>query len=160
MRTITKFRRSIRAISPIISTLLLIAIAVAAALVAYAWVMGYMNFTTNKVNDGIQIQSVTATAGANGAYNLVIYAQNVGTNTVKFSTGSSLYLGGTLMAVDPVTPTTPLTLTSSQTGAWTATAYLTGATAVPPQTVQVKIVASDGSITQYTAQFSALPGPG
>ena len=156
MRTITKFRRSIRAISPIISTLLLIAIAVAAALVAYAWVMGYMNFTTNKVNDGIQIQSVTATTGTAG-YNLVIYAQNVGSNAVKFATGSSLYINGALQTAggDPTT----LTLAPSATDTWTVTNFITAGTTAP-LSVLVKIVASDGSITQYTAQFAALPGPG
>ena len=44
MRKITKIRKSVKAISPIIATLLLIAIAVVAALVVYAWVMGYIGF--------------------------------------------------------------------------------------------------------------------
>ncbi len=47
-KTIRKFRRNTRAISPVIATLLMIAIAVVASLVTYAWVMGYMNFTTRE----------------------------------------------------------------------------------------------------------------
>ncbi len=47
-----------RAISPVIATLLMIAIAVVASLVTYAWVMGYMNFTTEKTGKAIQIQSI------------------------------------------------------------------------------------------------------
>ncbi len=58
-KTIRKFRRNARAISPVIATLLMIAIAVVASLVTYAWVMGYMNFTTEKTGKAIQIQSVS-----------------------------------------------------------------------------------------------------
>ena len=42
MRRITKIKRSVRAISPVIATLLMIAIAVAASFVVYAWVIGYI----------------------------------------------------------------------------------------------------------------------
>ena len=59
MRNITKVRRSVRAISPVIAVLLMIAIAVVAALVAYAWIMGYMSGTTAKAGNAIQIQSIT-----------------------------------------------------------------------------------------------------
>ena len=58
-KSIRKFRRNTRAISPVIATLLMIAIAVVASLVTYAWVMGYMSFTTNKTGLAIQIQSVS-----------------------------------------------------------------------------------------------------
>lgn len=44
LRKITKIKRSVRAISPIMATLLLIAIVVAASLLAYAWIMGYIEF--------------------------------------------------------------------------------------------------------------------
>jgi flagellin-like protein len=37
-----KIRKNVKAISPIISVLLMIAIAVVASLVVYAWVMGYI----------------------------------------------------------------------------------------------------------------------
>lgn len=45
----TRLYRSTRAVSKVISVLLMIAIAVAAALVAYAWLMGYLGFTTQKI---------------------------------------------------------------------------------------------------------------
>jgi flagellin-like protein len=73
VRKITKFKRSIKAISPVIATLLMIAIAVVASLVVYAWVSGYMGFQTNKAGKAIQIQS-TAVDG-NGLH---VYVQNVG----------------------------------------------------------------------------------
>ncbi len=57
VRNTTKFKRSIKAISPVIATLLMIAIAVVASLVVYAWVTGYMGGTTSKAGKAIQIQS-------------------------------------------------------------------------------------------------------
>lgn len=49
MRSISKVRRSIRAISPVTAALLKITMAVAASLVAHKWVMGYHGFTTINV---------------------------------------------------------------------------------------------------------------
>ena len=74
-KKIRKFRRNTRAISPVIATLLMIAIAVVASLVTYAWVMGYMNFTTEKTGKAIQIQSVSY---APASHIFTVYVQNVG----------------------------------------------------------------------------------
>ena len=81
-KSIRKFRRNTRAISPVIATLLMIAIAVVASLVTYAWVMGYMSFTTNKTGLAIQIQSVSPGYCHADA---VIYVQNVGDGVVDFA---------------------------------------------------------------------------
>ena len=56
-----KIRKNIKAISPIISVLLMIAIAVVASLVVYAWVMGYIGYQTSKTGDSVVIQSITFT---------------------------------------------------------------------------------------------------
>ena len=53
----SRFRRSLRAVSPVIAVLLMIVIAVAAALFAYAWVMGYLDVLSVKVDQGVQVQS-------------------------------------------------------------------------------------------------------
>ena len=60
MRKITKIRRSVRAISPIISVLLLIAIAVVASLVVYAWVMGYIGGNTTKTSNAITVTNYSS----------------------------------------------------------------------------------------------------
>ena len=86
------FRRDLRAISPIIATLLLIAIAVVAALVTYAWVMGYMSFTTTNTSKTIMIQSVATTSTTA----LNVYVQNTGSATVTLINNACLYLNGTL----------------------------------------------------------------
>jgi len=56
----------------------MIVITVAASLVTYAWVMGYLEFTTNKAGESIQIQSI-----ANSGSDLLVYLQNVGSGTVE-----------------------------------------------------------------------------
>ena len=87
---IRKFRRNVKAISPIISTLLLIAIAVVAALVTYAWVMGYIGFQTGKTGTAIQIQNVDTKNG-------IVYVENVGTGSVYFN-DPCVYVNGAFCA--------------------------------------------------------------
>jgi len=92
-----KFRRNVKAISPIISTLLLIAIAVVASLVVYAWVMGYIGFQTSKTGNAVQIQSVSFSPDTgNGAYITGVYVQNVGSGTVSVIPAQCLYVNGAL----------------------------------------------------------------
>jgi len=94
LKKINKFRKNVKAISPVISVLLMIAVAVVASLVAYAWVMGYMNFQTAKTGQAIQIQSVqfTGTAVSN------VYVQNVGDGVVTLD-NNCLYVEGLQYAV-------------------------------------------------------------
>jgi flagellin-like protein len=82
-----KIRKNVKAISPVISVLLMIAVAVVASLVAYAWVMGYMNFQTAKTGQAIQIQSIASY----GNSTFTIYVQNVGDADVKLD---SVYING------------------------------------------------------------------
>ena len=91
-----KIRKNVKAISPVISVLLMIAVAVVASLVAYAWVMGYMNFQTAKTGQAIQIQSVSNSTV--GSPQISVYVQNVGEGSIKLTTGQCLYINGTLIA--------------------------------------------------------------
>ena len=133
MRKITKFRRSVKAISPVISVLLMIAIAVAASLVAYAWVMGYMDFTTTKVGKAIQIQSVSADA---------VYVQNIGDSEVTLT---DLYVDG---VIDNDAAFAPATLMPGATSTITSGEDWTGA-----NQVTIKVVADDGMSAEYTETF-------
>jgi len=104
IRNTTKFKRSVKAISPVIATLLMIAIAVVASLVVYAWVTGYMGNTTSKAGKAIQIQSF-ATSGSN----LVVYVQNVGQGDVELNRDQSVYINSNLVPItDPATNTIPI----------------------------------------------------
>jgi flagellin-like protein len=91
VRNTTKFKRSIKAISPVIATLLMIAIAVVASLVVYAWVTGYIGGSTTKAGKAIQLPSFAV----DGSNNLHVYVQNVGQGTVQLS---AVYVNDVLKA--------------------------------------------------------------
>ncbi|MGD0643646.1 MAG: archaellin/type IV pilin N-terminal domain-containing protein [Candidatus Bathyarchaeia archaeon] len=147
MRKITKFKRSIKAISPIISVLLMIAIAVVAALVVYAWVMGYIGYQTGKTGDAVQIQSVTYnTPGVNGEYVTTVYLQNVGSTSVTLIPAQCLYINGIL----DTSATTPTSLTSGSTA--TINAVANTPTFNPGATVTIKVTTQGGTYSQITEQ--------
>jgi flagellin-like protein len=139
-KTIRKFRRNTRAISPVIATLLMIAIAVVASLVTYAWVMGYMNFTTQKTGNAIQIQTVDQVGQ-------VVYVQNVGTSTVKFSNlASVVYFDGSAKGVTATG--FPGSLLTTKTVAFA----LPAGTITSGQHV-IKVVADDGTFNELTKTY-------
>jgi archaeal type IV pilus assembly protein PilA len=140
------FRRNTKAISPVIATLLMIAIAVVASLVTYAWVMGYMGFTTGKTGKAIQIQSISnsTTAGT-----LTIYVQNVGDSALTFD---SVFINGTMASkTDPLYSINLPTLGTGQT----ATIIVPNPQSPAPisYTLTVKVTTTDGTFSQVTKQF-------
>jgi hypothetical protein len=142
-----RIKKSAKALSPVISILLMIVIAVAASLVAYLWVNNYIGFTTSKAGEAIQIQSM-ARDPLSG--NLVIYLQNVGQGTVSLNPISGVYINGRPEPSD----ITPTTLSVGQTSTITTTYQIT--TDAP---ITVKIVTNEGVFTQSSTNtgFFALP---
>ncbi len=129
-----KFRKNVKAISPVISVLLMIAVAVVASLVAYAWVMGYIGFQTSRTGQAIQIQSVAKDGS--------VYVQNIGGGQVTFS-NPCVYINGTSVTV-------------SGTGSFGPgeTATLTGAgTWTDGDTITVKVTSADGTFSQVVKTF-------
>lgn len=148
MRKITKLRRNIKAISPVISVLLMIAVAVVASLVVYAWVMGFVGSKTNQVGKAIQIQSVARTTGT-----LSVYVQNVGDSPVTFS-APCIYINGTAVATGfGANPALGQNVATGATVSFTNVA-LTGITFASGDTVTVKVASTDGTFSQVT---QALP---
>jgi flagellin-like protein len=133
-----RLRSNRKAVSPVISVLLMIAVAVAASLITYAWVMGYLGGTTSKVGRAIQIQSMyyNTTAGT-----LTVYVQNVGTGAVTLS---SVYENGQNATG---TVFNPATLLVNQTS--TVTTNLPAGFS-PVNAVDVKVVCSDGTFIEAT----------
>ena len=155
MRKITKFRRSIRAISPIISTLLLIAIAVVASVVAYAWIMGYIGTSTSKAGNELQIQSYT-TSG-----NLVVYVQNTGQGIVHLTHDGSVYVNGNLeniLLVDGNDASTgqldPIPVAVGQTRALTIDFQPT-----PGEQLTIKVVTVEGTTIQGSTTATSTQTP-
>ncbi len=166
MRKITKLRHSIKAISPIISVLLLIAIAVVASLVVYAWVMGYIGGGTTKAGYAIDIQSLSSASGS-----LTIYVQNTGIGAVQLNTASAVYVNDTLVPITSVTPTGDL---SSNGQIVTIAQGQTAALVVPWSSsgpVTIKVVTTSGTFmtttgtsyaggTSYSVTFAESGGGG
>jgi flagellin-like protein len=143
-----KFRKNLKAISPIISVLLMIAIAVVASLVVYAWVMGYIGYQTGKTGDSVVIQSVTFSGTSPTEQVATVYVQNVGSTTVTIPT-TCLYVNGQQNTAGG-TPTTLLpgtTATITDTGAGT-----TLSTFASGQTVTIKVTTVGGTYSQVTQQ--------
>jgi flagellin-like protein len=138
MKNFRKLRRNVKAVSPVISVLLMIAVAVAASLVAYAWVMGYMNFTTNKVGKAVTIQSVSALGD--------IYVQNVGDQIVKVS---AIYVDGVQKAVAGL----PYELDPGETASLT----IPGSPNYNGQTRTFKATTEDGAFAEVTKTFPIVP---
>ena len=149
MRKITKIRRSIRAISPIIAVLLMIAIAVVASLVVYAWVMGYIGATTNRVGQSVQIQSL----GISSTGYLQVYVQNVGTGTVTLDPNTCVYVNN----VQETSTTASNTLGSGQTATLNVNFPVTSTSQLT-----VKVVTESGTYSQVVGspgQVFATPAP-
>ncbi len=131
-----------KAISPVIATLLMIAIAVVASLVAYAWVMGYMGGTTTKAGEAIQLPSYAMDSSSN----LVVYVQNVGQGSVQLST---IYVNGVLKTFTP-DPNYPNNVLGEG-----KTAELTVAGPFDPNTrLNIKVTTTDGTFMETTGTGS------
>jgi archaeal type IV pilus assembly protein PilA len=147
-----KFRKDVRAISPVIATLLMIAIAVVISLVAYAWVSGYMNFQTEKTGKSIQIQSIAYSGTSSDVF--TVYVQNVGDSSVSLQGG--LYINGALASSISIKDTSGNSITTLAQG---STAVYTGtSTILSPgvQSVTTKVTTTDGTFSQLTQQFTIV----
>ena len=144
MRRITKVRRSVRAISPVIATLLMIAIAVVASLVVYAWVTGYIGGTTTKASNSMLIQSVSHTAGGY----IVIYVQNVGQGTIQLKQTESTYINSVLKGITDSTPTISAGMVTFSPG--TTASLTTDYPYTANEKLNIKITATDGTFAEYT----------
>jgi archaeal type IV pilus assembly protein PilA len=137
-------KKNKKGVSDVIAVLLMIAIAVAASLIAYAWVMGYLGGTTNKVGKAIQIQSMYYSTSGSGT--LTIYVQNVGSGPVTLTNVYENGQNATSISFSPAT--LPMNQTSTVT---------TGLPAGfnPVNAVDVKVVCSDGTFIEAT---QTVPG--
>ena len=130
----------------------MIAIAVVASLVVYAWVMGYIGYQTSKTGDAVQVQSVSFSAvTSTGDYPTGVYLQNVGSTTITVIYGQSLYVNGVLDPTAKIngltTPTFPLTAGSTVAITPTSTVNLASGS-----TITIKVATQGGTYSQVTQQ--------
>ena len=135
-------KRHIKAISPVLAVLMMIAVAIGGSLVVYAWVMGYIGLSTERSGQAIMIQSI-----ANDGNNLLVYVQNVGEGMVQIEESGSLYVNSVLVncIITGVTVSDGLaTLNQGDTATLT---YLDGA-ALPGQKVTAKVTTLLGTTAE------------
>jgi flagellin-like protein len=77
--------KSRRAISPILATLLLIVIAVAATIITYTWIMTYMSSTGQQAGVILRLDNVEWHEG-----NVTLYVRNTGSSDVLLG---NVYVG-------------------------------------------------------------------
>jgi flagellin-like protein len=141
-----KFRKNVKAISPVISVLLMIAVAVVASLVVYAWVMGYIGFQSSKTGQAVQVQSVAFSGGKVAT----VYLQNIGDGPVTVIPAQALYVNGVLDTGATATGLTSGSLLEGATATITASsaqvAYASGTM------VTIKVTTEGGTYSQITQQ--------
>jgi flagellin-like protein len=151
-------KRNLRAISPVLAVLMMIAVAIAGSLVTYAWVMGYIGFTTEKSGKAIMIQSVVNDGTDT---DLMVYVQNVGEGVVELEETSCLYVNGALESCT-ITGVTKTGTTAKLGEGDTATLTLAGGAAAAGEKKTVKVASQLGTFSEkstYPAEGTGGGGP-
>ena len=91
---IGKFKVSKKAVSPVIATLLMIAVAVAAAVIVYVWSAGLLGTLMGGGGSQVKEQLIIEAYNWNDPGSLVLNIRNVGSASVAIS---KIYVGGTSM---------------------------------------------------------------
>jgi hypothetical protein len=131
----------------------MIALAVAAALIAYFWIMGYTGSTTTKTQKAIQIQSIAA----DNNDNLLVYVQNVGIGTVHLNP-DSIYVKDVLQDITSIddthlNPGYSVEMIESKTAK-----VLVAFTVQYNEPTKVKVVTSEGVFAEYTGTIKSKGG--
>ncbi len=93
-----KINKSAKGISSVLTTLLMIAVAVGSALITHAWIITYLGDTKTKVQHIIWIPSVNLTEG-DGAAGITIYVQNIGKGIVQLT---QVFMNGAMVSEDDI----------------------------------------------------------
>jgi len=147
-----------RGVSVIIASLLLIAIAVAAAVLLYVFSIGLMGSLGSSGGSQTKDQLIMAAYNWATPGTLVLYLQNVGSSTLNLvpgtggATGPSYFVAGTL--VTAVGGSSNACTTAQAPGSAACSMSLTipsSLTLTPGAAYAVKIVTPDGGVFSYTA---------
>ena len=136
-----KLKRNIKGISPILAVLMMIVVAVAGGLVTYAWVMGYLDFTTGNAGKAIKIQSIGYDT------ELRVYIQNVGEGAITLDDQKCLYIDGLL------TTGTPDLLAPAQ-GDISTISWIPDPAFVSGQSILVRVVTHEGTFNEATWTYT------
>jgi flagellin-like protein len=140
--SIKKILQSKKAISPILATLLLIVIAVAAIVITYAWITTYMGTATQ------QAGFIPYKANVNfvNATHITIDVGNSGTSSGQIV---QVYIGTSATTLDSqtTTPSLPKSITAGTIESFTVTLTWTAG-----ETYYFKVVPNSGAALSFTEQ--------
>lgn len=131
-----KLPKSKKGVSPIIATLLLIVIAVAAAVVTYSFVMGFIGTSTNP--SGQQGQMSIDSATLNNTH-VTVYVRNIGSKPL---TVDSVYVAGVKADIGG---TTEIAIGKVEEVSGTLAASVTSG-----QSYVIKVVCTDGTTVEIS----------
>jgi len=135
---IGKFRVSKKAVSPVIATLLMIAVAVAASVIVYVWSAGLLGTLMGGGGAQVKEQLILEAYNWGTAGSLDLYLRNVGSSDVVVA---AVYVGGA--------PNTRTDTISVKVSSKIALSSLTGFTAGTAYTI--KVVTSTGGVFSFSA---------
>ena len=132
---IGKFKVSKKAVSPVIATLLMIAVAVAAAVIVYVWSAGLLGTLMGGGGAQVKEQLILEAYDWSDSANLKLYLRNVGSTSVTLA---YVYIGGSQFAkTDTIAIKTSVGVPVTYTGS-PGTAYT------------VKVVTSTGGVFSFS----------
>jgi flagellin-like protein len=122
--------KSKKAISPILATLLLIVIAVAAIVVTYAWIMTYMGSTTQQAsvilyNENVRFvnsttQIVIGNSGTGDTHIVRLYLGTSSNNLIDITANTNITSSGTTLNAGSTAPIRVNWPNNAVSGNWTA----------------------------------------
>ncbi len=145
-------KKYLRAVSPIIATLLLIFIAIVAALITYAWVTGYIGIATSGLQLTPQDRIVIASAKITSKSNMIIVnvtVQNIGQTNISV-TGVFLYNATTNSEIGSAIGSSLQTTSIPPGGIAKVNATISGTVKLGSSYI-VKIITANGGEASYVA---------
>jgi len=138
---IGKFKVSKKAVSPVIATLLMIAVAVAASVIVYVWSAGLLGTLMGGGGAQVKEQLIMEAYSWTGS-NLVLNLRNVGSTAVKVA---AIYVGGQGVTAAGLPITVPVG------SLWSVTVTAFGAMTPSDGTAYtVKVVSASGGVFSFT----------
>jgi flagellin-like protein len=131
LRPLNRFKKNAKAISPLIATLLLIAIAVAASVLTYSWVMSMIGTQSQQAQTQIRTDTVTWHIAHGAANSSTIVVRNTGSVAatiesiaIRYSSSGSTYYSVAYTGSNSVDTGKTLAFTWTETGASAPTDFL------------------------------------
>jgi flagellin-like protein len=121
LRSLNKLKKNAKAISPLIATLLLIAIAVAASVITYSWVMSMIGSQSQQAQTQVRIDQITWNVAGNNATVVVrntgSVASTIESIALRLSSSGSTYYTQAFTSSNSINTGTTVSFRWTETGA-------------------------------------------